>query len=398
MTDLNDFFKLIQTAPKAAKVEEPVLIEEAEPTIVEEEQVEEEIVIEPEYSLNDFYKFISENKKPEEKLDLDKSLLNSFFAFASSLPKKKAPVIVEQEETVHKQDFVIETAYSEAIEPEVDAPLPELEEAVKFEEPLKEFEPEKPVVFETPVVVEEKPYIVGVSVEANKLVFEFSNGKKVKLIPPLNMKDVPHAAYYYNAGGGGENEYNSPVPFTTTFSVSPSEAMIGQVLETLTFSYEAGPSVVSSAKIDNGIGEIFQSPTVVNDLNITEDISFVITVRSKKSETASATATVKFKNNVFVGVSPNEILTENEVKTLNATLSEERQRSLLYDCSGGNYFVYAYPSRFGDIGFTQVNGLPWNDWVVQTMNITNEFGYTEEYKVYRSFNKLFGSSIPVNWG
>lgn len=100
----------------------------------------------------------------------------------------------------------------------------------------------------------------------------------------------------------------------------------------------------------------------------------------------------------YWGVSALTELTDDDIKAMSSEFATNRIKSVTYDCTGGRYFYFAYPTSFGDLNNTKVNGLSWNDWVLVKRDFINIFGVTIPFNIYRSFNLLNGSAVPVVWG
>jgi hypothetical protein len=99
-------------------------------------------------------------------------------------------------------------------------------------------------------------------------------------------------------------------------------------------------------------------------------------------------------------------MTQTDVKAGSSELNESISKNITFDCTGGYYFYYAFPSRLGSLSTfnTKVNGFPFSDWSDNAggstisgflLSITNASGFTENYRVYRSYNLQNGSSIST---
>jgi hypothetical protein len=99
-------------------------------------------------------------------------------------------------------------------------------------------------------------------------------------------------------------------------------------------------------------------------------------------------------------------MTSADVTGGSSELVESISKDIAFNCTGGRYFFYAFPIRLGSLSTinTKVNGLTYSDWSDNgggstvsgfTLSITNSSGYTETYRVYRSFNLQNGAYIPT---
>jgi hypothetical protein len=114
--------------------------------------------------------------------------------------------------------------------------------------------------------------------------------------------------------------------------------------------------------------------------------------------TFSRTLFINWRHRRYFGVSPLTSLEDTDIKLLSSEFATDRIKSITYDCTGGRYFYFAYPTSFGNSNNTKVNNLSWNDWVLVKRDFVNDYGVSIPFNIYRSFNLLNGSSIPVIWG
>lgn len=92
---------------------------------------------------------------------------------------------------------------------------------------------------------------------------------------------------------------------------------------------------------------------------------------------------VEFRMKKYFGVSDKETLTNEEILALSASWAERTQGATVFDCTGGKYPYYILPTSMArDIRFW-VGGLLNSDWVEEVCEITNAYGYTESYTIFR---------------
>jgi hypothetical protein len=114
-----------------------------------------------------------------------------------------------------------------------------------------------------------------------------------------------------------------------------------------------------------------------------------------KGGTASGSASVTWRYRVYFGVTSLDTLTDTQVRTqaLSSQLATSRTglgiKTLV---PSDQYFYFAYPQRFNTTSQIRVNGLTFNDLILQTIsNFNNGVGGTDNYYVYRSKDKLTAS-------
>lgn len=100
-------------------------------------------------------------------------------------------------------------------------------------------------------------------------------------------------------------------------------------------------------------------------------------------QTYTKSISVGFKLKKYYGVSVHESLTNEEILLLPSLWAERAQTPTVFDCSGGKFPYYILPtSMVSDIQFG-IGGLRNSDWIEEIREITNAYGYTESYTIFR---------------
>jgi hypothetical protein len=202
--------------------------------------------------------------------------------------------------------------------------------------------------------------------------------------------------------------YPYQAPAFTAFSISGAQTFeVGDTMEggNYTFSWSTSNSanVKPNSIVCNGVTGLdndgsdvqmlssFSSSTVLSKV-------FTITGTNTKDATFTRNTSVNWALRRYFGVSASTELDDDAIKALSSEFSANRVKSVTYDCTGGNYFYFAYPTSFGDLNNTKVNNIAWNDWVLVKRTFVNNFGVDIEFNIYRSNNRLNGSAVPVVWG
>lgn len=259
--------------------------------------------------------------------------------------------------------------------------------------------------------------ISNIKEDKKDIIIELSNGAIKKFKKSLEIM-------YVGGGGGGSSTYTNlnPVPktvggisagttfenmditavldmllypFSASFSITPTTATMGQTVTTIDMTFSVSDST-ATMEISNGVGDV--TGTISYSLSgiFIADTSFTLTA-TKDSNTATINKSLIFLNYVYSGVTPNTAPIESEILASSKTLSNTKNKTVTYDCTGGNRFYIAYPQRMGTMSDVKVNGLPFNGYTVTTATITNEYSFSEVYTIYTSNNLVYGSAIPVIW-
>lgn len=193
---------------------------------------------------------------------------------------------------------------------------------------------------------------------------------------------------------------------------------VGQTVNSvnLTWSYNNGnPDPDTSQTLNQGIGSVplndrsyvYNTPITASGLST---VSFSITGVDSIRGSDSDSTNVRFGLRVYSGITTNSVMTAADITGGSSQIrtSANPDYDDTYDCTGGNYFWYAYPASWGLLSAsnTKVNGLSFSAWSDNaggqdaegfTLNVTNAYGHTELYRVYRVFNLQNGSNIPVQY-
>ena len=120
--------------------------------------------------------------------------------------------------------------------------------------------------------------------------------------------------------------------------------------------------------------------------NVSATTNYTLYV-SDGSTTANKTITVNAANQIYYGVAADL----SDVTALTKVLSDEVERTITVNAGAGQYIIYAYPARLGNVEFWVENFEGGFEPAVE-LNVTNASGYTELYKIYRSTNPNLGST------
>lgn len=181
-----------------------------------------------------------------------------------------------------------------------------------------------------------------------------------------------------------------------TFAHNISSAEIGQTITsvTLTWSLGGNPKTLSlkGTGISGAITDKALETKTISGLSITANSngSWTLVVTGEKGETATKTiSSPTFKRRVYYGVSASGSLDAAGVKALSSFLDTSRGYTWTPSCSN-QYIYYCVPASFGEAAFKSgVFDGGFNS--KTTVSITNAYGHTENYYVYRSTEKITGS-------
>ena len=120
--------------------------------------------------------------------------------------------------------------------------------------------------------------------------------------------------------------------------------------------------------------------------NVSETTSYRLDV-SDGETFATKTATVTAANQIYYGAAADF----STVTSLTKVLSDNKKRTITVNAGQGQYIIYAYPARLGDVTF-YVDSWEGGFEPPVEQSLTNASGYTETYKLYRSTNANLGET------
>ena len=130
--------------------------------------------------------------------------------------------------------------------------------------------------------------------------------------------------------------------------------------------------------------------------NTTGNHTFTIKAQNSNNVEFTRDITFNWLAKRYWGVSSSEELTDVELLTFSQELASNKNKSLKYDCTGGKYFYFAYPSSFGDANNITVESMAWNGFVLVKRNVVNINGVSIPMNIYRSMELLNGQ-VNVAW-
>lgn len=108
---------------------------------------------------------------------------------------------------------------------------------------------------------------------------------------------------------------------------------------------------------------------------------------SDGNTSATKSVTVTAANQIYYGAAADF----SDITSLTKVLSDNKKRTITVNAGQGQYIIYAYPARLGNVTFF-VDSWEGGFEPAVEQSITNESGYTETYKIYRSTNASLGET------
>lgn len=161
---------------------------------------------------------------------------------------------------------------------------------------------------------------------------------------------------------------------------------------TLTWTTSKTPSALTleGASIDSSLTGYTYSDLGLTPTTVTTK-TYTLKATDERDYTASKTTSIYFYNGIYYGVGTTA---SDFTSDFVIALSKKLQNAKAYDFTvnpTAQYIYYAVPTRLGTVTF-KVGGFEGGFESPETVSVTNSFGFTENYYVYRSTNTITGST------
>ena len=180
----------------------------------------------------------------------------------------------------------------------------------------------------------------------------------------------------------------------SNLSLSKSVVEIGDILSGLVVTWSYNKEDIVSQKF-NGLEVGIDDREYVETEDITSNKTYTLEVNDGKNTTTKS-ATVKFLNGKYYGVAQEGTYDSDFIKGLTKVLAENKNGNFTVNCGENEFIYFCIPTRFGTPRFS-VGGFEGGFFKVDTIEFTNNFGYSENYDIYRSDNSSLGNTT-VNVG
>lgn len=116
--------------------------------------------------------------------------------------------------------------------------------------------------------------------------------------------------------------------------------------------------------------------------NVTENTTYkLIAIYNNKEYDKSVSATFNVKK--YYGVSEKTSLNNDEILALTSAWASKALSTTKFDCTGGKYPYYIIPTSLANNVNFYINGFANSNWSTEVKDVTNSYGYSESYTIYR---------------
>lgn len=159
---------------------------------------------------------------------------------------------------------------------------------------------------------------------------------------------------------------------------------------TLSWKTNKTPTILT---LDGETIDVSTTSKAISGLSITwgNNKTWTLVATDNRKATFTKTTSITFCNGIYYGVGTMERGFDSAFVT---GLTKRLQTGKAYDFTvtpTDQYIYYAVPKRLGTVSF-KVGGFEGGFEVPETVSVTNASNYTEDYYVYRSTNKITGST------
>ena len=183
---------------------------------------------------------------------------------------------------------------------------------------------------------------------------------------------------------------SSLVSSGTGGTYTKSHVELGTTVTSVTLTWSTSKDPVALTLEGASIDATKKSHTYTG-LNLKASKTYTLKAKDERGAEPSKTTTLTFCNGIYYGVGS----TAGSFTSAFVTgLTKKLQTAKAYDFTvspSDQYIYYALPVRLGTVSF-KVGGFEGGFEAPETVSVTNASGYTENYYVYRSTNKITGST------
>ena len=156
--------------------------------------------------------------------------------------------------------------------------------------------------------------------------------------------------------------------------------------QTIVLNWTYNKDIDSQTVNGTAISKELRTTTYTNVVTNTTYTLNAIAGEETKTKNVSATFNVK----KYYGVFSESTITSEDILGLTSAWASKTLSTTQFDCTGGKYVYYIIPTSIATNLTFWVGGLQNSDWITTTMDLTNLFGHTESYTIYRLNNKQTG--------
>lgn len=165
---------------------------------------------------------------------------------------------------------------------------------------------------------------------------------------------------------------------TSTSSKDWITAELNSTVNEVTLSWDLN-KVPTTIKLDGETLSTDLTSITLTDLGITESNTWTLTVTDEKGVSVAASVRLDFQNCIYYGAAEaQDEYTNDFVLSLTRRINDDVAAPVYVNARADQYLYYCLPSRMGEHTFSPAFTH------VETMDVTNSSGYTEEYYIYRS--------------
>lgn len=194
-------------------------------------------------------------------------------------------------------------------------------------------------------------------------------------------------------------------PIIDFFKINDTTSIVlekGSTLVNPTFTWSISNPPLTRLNISPLVGDMNLDETSYTDeRSYANDFDWTLTAIATtpigSTVTTNKIVTLRFKDKVYWGVTPDLTVTASELLLASNAFESGKARIVNYNATIGGYPYYAYPDRFGPITAAYVNGFSFSDYTESTINFSNVYGVTSLYRIVRFDTEQHGSNIEVSW-
>lgn len=188
-----------------------------------------------------------------------------------------------------------------------------------------------------------------------------------------------------------EYRYNPIQILRFTHGKGSSPIEYRQTIDDVVLSWSLNKAPTSLTLDGESLDVKTTSKTLTNVPVTSDGVTWTLTAKDEKGAESTEEASIEFVNGVYYGTAaePTNYDSAFILGLANKKLQDAKVSQITVNCGDGKYVYYALPTRLGECSFT-FGPFTGGFILAKTINFTNAFGYTEQYRIYRSNQKNLG--------
>lgn len=196
------------------------------------------------------------------------------------------------------------------------------------------------------------------------------------------------------------DQMNYVKPQITSFTVTPTSLMyeVGQTVPRLDFRWAINKSIASQTLTGVSNLSALDRQAAFKE-TLSQNKTFTLSVTDAKGASNAKSISINFGKRVYYGGKTQPSSYDQDfIKSLGSKLVLAKKGSYNMNVATGNYAYICIPNSWGDLGSLTIGAFSSYVWEkVASADVTNDYGISEQYDIYKSpANSLGNITVIIN--